>query len=201
MFVVGLTGGIGCGKSRVADVLAQRGAVIVDADVVARQVMAPRGSAYAPVAHRFPETVGTDGVVDRRALAATVFADASARADLEALTHPAIRATMAAEILARAADGVVVAVIPLLVESGQPPVRLAAVIVVDCPPELALTRLEQRGLTTAEAQARMAAQSDRATRLAAADWVIDNSGSLDQLTSEVDRCWEWLERSRLGSHI
>lgn len=202
MFVVGLTGGIGAGKSCVADLLAQRGAVIVDADVVARRVMAPGGSAYAPVAQRFDETVGTDGIIDRRALAATVFADPTARAELEALTHPAIRAAMAGEILQCATSGeIVVAVIPLLVESGQTPVPLAAAIVVDCPPDVALTRLERRGLTTVDALARMAAQVDRPARLAAADWVIDNSGPLDQLRGEVDRCWQWLERSRLGSHI
>lgn len=201
MFVVGLTGGIGTGKSCAADLLAQRGAVIVDADVVARQVMAPGGSAYTLVADRFAETVGDDGVIDRRALAAKVFADPTVRAELESLTHPAIRAAMKAGILGHATDQVVVAVIPLLVESNHPPVPLEAVIVVDCPPEVALTRLERRGLTTTEARARMAAQVDRPTRLAAADWVLDNSGTVDQLAGEVDQCWEWLERSRLGSHI
>lgn len=194
MFVVGLTGGIGSGKSTVAELLEQRGAVIVDADVAARTVMATRGAVYAQVVRRFPEVVQPDGAVDRRALAAVVFADPAARTELEGLTHPAIRAAMAAEVAGHAAtDAIVLMVIPLLVESGQPPAPLQATVVVDCPPEVAMVRLVARGLTEQQAQARMAAQAPRERRLAAADFVIDNSGTPDQLADEVARCWWWLD--------
>lgn len=173
--------------------LAERGAAVVDADVVARTVMAPGGAAHAAVAGRFPQAVGPAGVIDRAALAAIVFSDAAARADLEALTHPVIRDEMAAEIAAVTATvGVIVVVVPLLVEAPAPRPVLHAVVVVDCPPEVALGRLVGRGMSAVDARARMATQATREARLARADHVVDNGGELERLPAEVDRCWAWM---------
>ncbi|MGH9164455.1 MAG: dephospho-CoA kinase [Acidimicrobiales bacterium] len=193
MLLVGLTGGIGSGKSTVATLLAARGAVISDADVAARVVMAPGGAAYDGVAARFPAVVTPDGGVDRAALAAVVFADPAARADLEALVHPAIRAVMAAEVADQeGTDHVVVVVVPLLVETGGPWPGSAATIVVDCPPDVAARRLVAKGMTPLQVAGRMAAQADRRSRLALADHVVDNGGDLVRLAAGVEQCWAWL---------
>ena len=186
MLVVGLTGGIGSGKSTVSALLAERGAVIVDADAIHRENMAPGGRVHDAVLARF-------GTVDRPTLASIVFTDPSALADLNALTHPAVGEVIAERLAAAAAtDDIVVLDIPLLVEtrSAYP---LAGVVVVDVPEEVAVRRLvEQRGMAEADARARIAAQASREERLAAADFVIDNSGSLEELGEEVDRCWQWM---------
>lgn len=189
MLVVGLTGGIGSGKSTVAALLAERGAVIVDADAIHRQNMAPGGRVHDAVLARF-------GTIDRPSLAAIVFNDPEALADLNALTHPAVAAGIVERLAAEAAtDHVVVLDVPLLVESINA-YPVAGLIVVDAPPEVALQRLvEQRGMSEADARSRMAAQATREQRLAAADFVIDNRGSLDDLRREIDRCWAWI-RSR-----
>lgn len=201
MLAVGLTGGIGSGKSTVAAFMAARGAVTVDADQLAHQVMAPGGEAYAGVVERFgPEILGSDRSVDRAALAGVVFADPSALADLNALTHPAVGRAMAARVAAEAAsDHVVVLEVPLLVEAGKGDrawaglCTLAAVIVVDTPDEVAVGRLvSRRGMGEADARARLAAQVSREERRARADLVIDNSGSLAELGAEVERAWAWL---------
>ena len=178
--------------------LAGRGAVVVDADVEARRAQAPGGAAHRAVVERFPSVVGPGGAIDRAALAAVVFADPAARADLEALTHPAVRAQMADLVAAAAGAEVVVAVIPLLVEAPGPRPALHAVAVVDCPPEVALARLAARGMDPADARARMAAQAGRRQRLAAADHVVDNGGDLDRLAAEVDGCWAWI-RGRVAA--
>jgi dephospho-CoA kinase len=209
MLVVGLTGGIGSGKSTVSALLEERGAIIVDADRIAREVVAPGGPAYQPVVDRFgPSVVSADGAIDRPALAAVVFADPSARADLEAITHPVVGATMAERLTAQTGtDNVVVLDVPLLVEAGRRrsggedpggkrnlPHGVAAVVVVDTPPEVAVERLvRDRGMKAAEVEARMAAQATREERLALADVVIDNSGAPDDLGREVDRAWAWIE--------
>lgn len=197
MLVVGLTGGIGSGKSAVSAMLAARGAVIIDADVLARQVVEPGGPAYQGVADRFgPSVVRADGTLDRPALAAIVFSDAGALAELNALTHPPVKALIA-ERLAEQSSGeaVVVLVIPLLAESGRYPV--AGVMVVDCPEDVAVRRLvEHRGMTEDAARRRVAAQASRADRLAIADHIITNDGSVDDLAIEVDRAWEWIEGLR-----
>ena len=187
MLVVGLTGGIGSGKSTVSALLAERGAVVVDADAIHRENMAPGGRVHDAVLARF-------GTVDRPALAAIVFNDADALADLNALTHPAVGAVIAERVAAEAAtDHVVVLDVPLLIESINA-YPLAGLIVVDAPPDVAVQRLvEQRGMNEADARARMAAQASREQRLAAADFVVDNSGTLDDLRREVDRCWAWIE--------
>lgn len=186
MTVVGLTGGIGSGKSTVSAMLAERGAVIVDADVIHRENMAPGGRVHDAVLARF-------GTVDRPALASIVFKDPVALADLNALTHPAVAVVIAERLAAEAdTDGVVVLDIPLLVESKSA-YPVAGVVVVDAPPEVAVRRLvEQRGMDESDARARIAAQASREARLAAADFVIENDGSLEELREEVDRCWQWI---------
>jgi dephospho-CoA kinase len=174
--------------------LAGRGAVVVDADLLARQVVEPGSAGYQAVLDRFgPAVAAPDGGLDRRALADLVFADPSALADLNAIVHPAVRAAIAGRLAElRDGDGVVVLDIPLLVESGRS-YGAAAVLVVDCPEDVAVRRLvEQRGMDEADARRRMAAQVPRTERLAAADLVIDNSGSREQLEAEVERVWTFL---------
>ena len=205
MLVVGLTGGIGSGKSTVAALLAERGAATVDADALARAAVEPDGPAYPAVVERFgPGVVGEGGRLDRAALAAVVFADPAARRDLEAIVHPAVRAGVASRVAALAASGgagrVVVVEIPLLVESPASRAGLASVIVVDCPEDVAVARLvAQRGMPEADARARVAAQTSREERLALAGFVVDNSGTIEDLRAGVDRCWAWLEGLRAGS--
>ncbi len=197
MLVVGLTGGIGSGKSTVSAMLAGRGAVVVDADAISRQVVEPGAPAYRAVVERFgPDVVRADGTLHRGRLADIVFADDGARADLNAIVHPAVRASMAERVAAAAgAPGrPVVLVIPLLVESDTDGLPLDGVVVVDCPVDVALDRLvRQRGMDEDDARARVAAQADREERLGRADFVIDNSGSRQQLHREVERCWRWIE--------
>lgn len=198
MVVVGLTGGIGSGKSTVARMLAERGAVVVDADAVAREVMAPGGPAHAAVVQRFgPAVVAADGTVDRAALAGLVFGDDEAREDLNRIVHPAVAEVMLARVAAAGSadpDALVVLDVPLLVEVGRDRYPVAAVIVVDAPVELAVARLvSDRGFTHADASARAGAQATREERRAIADLILDNSSDLDHLRSEVDRAWAWLQ--------
>jgi dephospho-CoA kinase len=191
--VVGLTGGIGAGKSTVSARLAAKGAVVVDADAVVKELQARGTPVFDAIVERFgPEVVGPDGELDRPALAAVVFGDPEALADLNALVHPAV----GAEILRRVAehqgsDRVVVLDVPLLVESGR--YQAAGVIVVDAPVEVAIERLvRDRGMTEEEARARMARQVSREDRLAKADFVIDNAGPPEALDEAVDRAWAWI---------
>jgi dephospho-CoA kinase len=197
VLAVGLTGGIGSGKSTVSSLLASRyGAVVLDADVIVREVQAPGGRAYAGIVERFgPSVVSADGSLDRAALAALVFADASALADLGRLTHPFVGQVMAARLADLAStDAVVVLDIPLLAERGRDAYPVAGVIVVDCPTEVAVSRLvEGRGFSEADARARVAAQISREKRRAIADVVIDNSGPLEDLAPQVDTAWSWIE--------
>lgn len=199
MLAVGLTGGIGAGKSAVADLLVRKGAVLIDADVVAREVVAPGGPAYQPLLERFgPGILADDGTVDRPALAAAAFGDPGALADLNAITHPAIGLRMIERRNALAGgDDVVVLGIPLLSAAHRGTVGLDVVVVVDCPVAVALERLVgQRGMDRADAEARIAAQVSRTDRLAEADFVVDNSSSMAHLGAEVDRLWSWLEERR-----
>ncbi|MCW3157172.1 dephospho-CoA kinase [Micropruina sonneratiae] len=198
MLLVGLTGGIASGKTAVADRLAARGAVIVDADLLAREVVAVGTPGLAAVAERFGPTVltvprdGAPAELDRAALGAIVFADPDARRDLEAIVHPLVRARAAELTRAAPADAVVVQVIPLLVETGQAGV-FDLVVVVDVDPGVQLSRLiERNGLTPEQAMARIEAQASRAQRLAVADRVVDNSGSIADLDAAVDALWRWL---------
>ncbi|MCE1173421.1 MAG: dephospho-CoA kinase [Propionibacteriales bacterium] len=187
---IGLTGGIASGKSAVAERLAELGAVIIDSDVLAREVVQPGTSGLAAVVDRFGAGVlAADGSLDRPALGAIVFADPQARASLEAIIHPAVRAR-AAELSATAPAGaVVVQVIPLLVEAGLAD-GFDQVVVVDVDPDLQLERLQRRnGYSREEAAARVAAQAPRDVRLAQADVVIENNGTLPELYAQVDRFW------------
>ncbi|MEE9965669.1 MAG: dephospho-CoA kinase [Propionicimonas sp.] len=193
---IGLTGGIASGKSTVADRLAERGAVIIDSDLLAREAVAPGSAGLRAVIARFGEQVlAADGSLNRAALGSIIFDDPQARRDLEAIIHPAVRAR-AAELTAAAAPGsVVVQVIPLLVETGQSD-AFDQVWVVDVDPAVQRARLQERdGLSPAEAQARMQAQASRAQRLAVADVVLANDGSADQLRQQVDQEWEKLRGS------
>ena len=195
MLAVGLTGGIGSGKSAVAELLVARGAVLIDADQVAREVVAPGGAAYQALIDRFGAgIVAPDGAIDRPALAAVAFADDATRADLNAITHPAIGVAM---IKARDAledtDDIVVLAIPLLTAQHRDTVKLRLVVVVDCPTDIALERLlTQRGMDRADAEARIAAQISREERIKEADYVLDNSGDRTELEAEVSTLWEWL---------
>lgn len=190
---VGLTGGIGAGKSVVARRLAALGAHVVDHDVLARQVVAAGTPGLAQVADVFgPSVLTPDGALDRSALAALVFSDAGARERLNATIHPLVR-DAAAQEQRTAVDGgarVVVHDIPLLVETGQAG-HMDVLVVVDAPAELRVRRLvEERGMTPEQAWARLAAQADDEERREVADVVLDGSGSVAGLEAQVDRLWE-----------
>jgi dephospho-CoA kinase len=188
--LVGLTGGIASGKSTVAELLAAHGAVVIDADLLAREVVEPGSPGLAAVAERFGQGVlHADGSLDRPALGRLVFADADARRDLEHIIHPAVRAR-AAELAASAPAGsVVVQMIPLLVETGQQD-AFDLVVVVDVDPSVQLARVRVRdGLSEAEALARIGAQTSREARLVAADVVLTNDGDLEDLRTQVDALW------------
>jgi dephospho-CoA kinase len=189
MVRVGLTGGIASGKSIVAAELAARGAIIIDADVLAREVVEPGTPALAAIIDGFGVQILKDGQLDRARLAEIVFADPIARRDLERIVHPAVRAR-AAE-LERAAGGaaVVVHVIPLLVETGQHE-DFDLVVTVDADFETQIKRLMARNrLSRAEAESRIAAQASREDRTRAADVVVDNTGNMTQLTEQIDALW------------
>jgi dephospho-CoA kinase len=186
---VGLTGGIASGKSMVAAELAARGAVIIDADVLAREVVESGTPGLAAILDRFGMQVLKDGRLDRARLAEIVFADPIARRDLEQIVHPAVRAR-AAELERAAGDAaVVVHVIPLLVETGQHE-DFDLVVTVDADHETQIQRLMARnGFTRTEAESRIAAQASREDRTFAADVVVDNTGDMAQLTAQIDALW------------
>jgi dephospho-CoA kinase len=186
---VGLTGGIGAGKSEVARRLVAHGAVLIDADVLAREVVAPGTEGLAEVIAEFGDVLTPAGELDRPAVGRLVFGDQVARRKLESIIHPRVRAR-AAEIEAEAPAGsVVVHDIPLLVETGQAD-RFDRVLVVDVPPKIQLERLVgERGMSAEEARSRIASQASRDERLAAADLVVDNSGSLADLDRRIDEVW------------
>jgi dephospho-CoA kinase len=199
MLRVGLTGGIGSGKSAVAERLAALGAVVLDGDKAARAVVEPGTPGLARIAEAFgPDVLRADGTLDRAKLAALVFSDEAARRTLNAITHPLIHEHIAAAERAAVAAGgpgaVIVHDIPLLAE-GQRSSDFDVVIVVDVPAELQVARLAGRGLPADQARARMAAQATRDQRLAVADIVIDNSGTLEDLDRRVAGVWADL-RSR-----
>jgi dephospho-CoA kinase len=191
---IGLTGGIGSGKSTVARLLAERGAVIIDADRIAREVVEPGSPGLAAVAEAFGDGVLTPaGALDRPALAAIVFSDRQARARLDGIVHPLVRARSAELAAAVPPDAVLVNDVPLLVESGQAG-SYDLVLVVEADPETRVARLVERGLTAEDARARIAAQATDDQRRAVADVVLDNSGSLEALAAQVDSFW--MERVR-----
>ena len=190
--VVGLTGGIGSGKSAVADLLVAHGAALVDADVVARQVVVPGGPAFAPLVERFGEGIlDGDGTIDRQRLADLAFADKESVAALNEITHPAIGIAMIEQVShAAETSEIVLVAVPLLTELHRETLGLGAVVVVDCPTELAIERLVRfRSFPEQDARARVAAQMSREERVKMADFVIENTGDLPSLSAQVDDLW------------
>ncbi|MGW1838019.1 dephospho-CoA kinase [Streptomyces sp. NPDC002067] len=191
MVKVGLTGGIGAGKSEVSRLLASYGAVIVDADKIAREVVAPGTPGLAAVVAEFGDDVLTeDGALDRPKLGGIVFSDPAKLQALNAIVHPLVGARSAQLEAAAGPDAVVIHDVPLLTENGLAPLY-DLVVVVDAAPETQLDRLVRlRGMSEDEAKARMSAQASREQRLAVADLVIDNDGPLEALEPQVREVWE-----------
>ena len=193
MLEIGLTGGIGSGKSTVAAMLVDRGASLLDADAIVRDLQAPGTPVFTDMIERWGNRIlDDDGGLDRQAVADIVFADADELAALNGIVHPAVgdEMTRRREALADT-DATVILDIPLLVESGHQ--GLAGVIVVDVDPEVAVARLVAgRGFTPDDARSRIERQASREERLGRADLVVDNGGSLEDLTREVDRAWSWI---------
>ncbi|QJD99202.1 dephospho-CoA kinase [Massilia forsythiae] len=187
-FAVGLTGGIGCGKTTVADLFAARGASVVDTDLIAHSLTAPQGAAMPALVEAFgPGYATPDGALDRARMRKLVFDDPDARARLEAILHPRIRAATAAAALA-ATGPYVLFVVPLLIESGSWRERVARVLAIDCPEEVQVRRVMARnGLPEAQVRAIMAAQVTRARRLQEADDVIVNDAGTEALLPQVER--------------
>lgn len=194
MILLGLTGGIGSGKSTVSALLAARGAVIIDADAITRELQAPGAPLLAELAAKFGGSIiAVDGSLDRPALAAIAFSDPEALKALNAIVHPAVAAEMDRRLTEqRNTDNVVVLDIPLLAEN--PRKGLSGIVVVDVPVETAVSRLvDQRGMTAEDAHARIAKQASREQRAAIADRIIDNSGTLAELERSVDEVWAWAQ--------
>lgn len=197
VLVIGLTGGIGSGKSTVSAGLAARGAVVVDADAVVRELQQPGQPVLAAMVERFGAGIlRPDGTLDRQSVADVVFRDPEALADLNAIVHPAVGAEIDRRMTAEApTDHVVVLDVPLLVESAA--YETAGTVVVDTDPDVAVGRLvRHRGFTEEDARARMARQATREERLAAADFVITNDGTPEDLEPQLDACWAWIEGLR-----
>jgi dephospho-CoA kinase len=191
---IGLTGGIGSGKSTVSALLADRGAVVIDADAITRDLQRPGTPVFEAMVERFgPGIVAADGTLDRQAVADIVFADAEALADLGRIVHPAVSAEIARRLGEEAAtDHLVVLDVPLLVESGRD--DMAGLVVVDVDPEVAVERLvAHRGMREDDVRARMARQATREDRLAKADIVLDNSGTVDELAAQIEARWPEIE--------
>lgn len=196
MLLLGLTGGIGSGKSTVSALLADKGAVIIDADAITRQLQQPGQPVFDEIVARFGAgVVAADGNLDRAGLATIVFADEQAKKDLEHIVHPAVGAEMLKKMQDEAdTDHVVVYDVPLLVEAARRAMSFAGVIVVDIDPDIAVRRVvEQRGMDERDVRARIANQASRAERIAVADKVIDNSGTRDDLRRQVDEVWAWIQ--------
>ena len=200
MLSLGLTGGIGSGKSTVSALLEERGAVVVDADRIVRALQEPGEPVFDAMVEAFGESiVGADGSLDRQAVADIVFGDDDALKTLNGIVHPAVGAAIAERLVELAeTDEVVILDIPLLVESGRD--DMAAVIVVDVEPDLAVERLvEHRGFSEEDARSRMARQVSREDRLAKADVVLDNSGTLEHLEAQVDALWERIDAGEFAA--
>ena len=193
MILVGLTGGIGSGKSTVSGLLQARGAVIIDADAIVREVQQPGSPVLAELAQKFgSDVLAEDGSLDRQAVANIVFTDPDALKSLNAIVHPAVGREMNQRMIAqRASNNVVILDIPLLTEN--PREGLQGRIVVDIPVELQIQRLTSfRGFDEADALARISRQATRQERLDQADFVVDNSGGLEDLIPQIDLLWRWL---------
>ncbi|MGZ4139135.1 MAG: dephospho-CoA kinase [Actinomycetota bacterium] len=201
MLLVGLTGGIGAGKSTVARLLADRGAVIIDADLIVRELQRPGTEVFRAIVERFgKQVVAADGSLDRPKLADIAFRDEDARSALNAIVHPAVYAVMAERITAiEDENAVVVLDIPLLAEAGGRE-GMDVVIVVDADQDLRVTRVvDERGLDAGQVRARMAAQASSEQRAALADVVIRNDGDMEALRAQVDALWVMLSERRGGA--
>lgn len=195
MRLIALTGGIGSGKSSVSERLAARGAVVIDSDVLVRELQQPGRPVFEAMVSRWGERiVAADGTLDRAAVAAIVFGDKAELEAINAMVHPAVKIETRARVEAHAGtDQVVVLDIPLLVETGNRH-GASAVIVVDCPTDVAVGRLMTfRGFSREDAEARIGAQASREARLELADLIVDNGNGLAHLDAEVERCWAWVE--------
>ncbi|MGW4038633.1 dephospho-CoA kinase [Streptomyces sp. NPDC004778] len=195
MLKVGLTGGIGAGKSEVSRLLVSYGAVLIDSDLIAREVVEPGTPGLAAVVEEFgPDVLTAEGTLDRPALGALVFADDGRRAALNAIVHPLVGARAAERERAAPEDAVVVHDVPLLTENGLAPFY-DLVVVVDASTETQLDRLVRlRGMTESDARARMAAQATREERRAVADLIVDNDGPREALETRVREVWDELVR-------
>ena len=194
MILVGLTGGIGSGKSTISSLLEGKGAIIIDADAIVREVQLPGSAVLAELAAKFgPGVLAADGSLDRQAVANIVFTDPDALKALNAIVHPAVGKEMNRRMIEqRTTDHVVILDIPLLTEN--PREGLQGKIVVDVPVEVQVERLVQYlGFDEADARARISRQATREQRLATADFVVDNSGDLAALQPQIEKLWQWLK--------
>ena len=189
MLVVGLTGGIGAGKSTVAELFARLGALVIDADQLARMAIERGSDGFADVMLRFGEEVIVNGDIDRKKLAEIVFSDEQARKDLEAIVHPRVQALFAEAVADLDHDDILIYEIPLLVETGAAE-KFDHVITVESEIELRKERLLKKGLYISQIEKRMAAQATQASREAIADYVIRNDGDEDSLLRQVENLWE-----------
>ena len=202
MIVVGLTGGIGSGKSTVAQLLGRRGAVIIDADTIVHELQQPGAPLLDQLAERFGrEIITAGGALDRAKLAGLVFGDEQAVNDINAIVHPAVRSEIARRVAANAGtDNVVVLDIPLITERDT--YAMAALVVVDVPTEVAVQRIvAERTITEDQVRSRIAAQLPRERRVAMADRVIDNSGDREALERQVDDVWAWIAHAATAADL
>ena len=199
MLLLGLTGGIGSGKSTVSAELARRGAIVIDADLVVRELQSPGGAVLAAMVELFGEGIlAEDGTLNRQAVADIVFNDAEQLKALNAIVHPKVGEEIDGRIEAqRASDNVVVLDVPLLVESKA--YETEGIIVVDTDPELAVQRLvEFRGFNADDARARMKLQATREERRAVAAFIVPNDGTQEELMTKIDECWNWIQSKRIA---
>lgn len=199
LVVAGLGGGIGSGKSVVSQALGDRGAIIVDADKIAREVCLRGSPAFHAIVDRFgQEVVSGSRELDREKLAALVFGDKEALRDLNAITHPEVgKVLIERRVALDGTGGIGIFDVPLLQPYHRELLRLDKIVIVDCPPEIAISRVvESRRMTSEDVRSRIAAQMDRDKRLVMADFVVDNSGSFVQLDHEIEKLWAWLSSFR-----
>jgi len=198
MLLLGLTGGIGSGKSTVSAELARRGAIVIDADLVVRELQSPGGAVLAAMVELFGGGIlAEDGTLNRQAVADIVFNDSEQLKALNAIVHPKVGEEIDGRIEAqRASDNVVVLDVPLLVESKA--YETEGIIVVDTDPELAVQRLvEFRGFNADDARARMKLQATREERRAVAAFIVPNDGTQEELMTKIDECWNWIQSKRI----
>ena len=191
MRVIGLTGGIGCGKSLAAQYFAELGALVIDADQLARAAIERGSEGFDEVVSFFGDSILNNGEIDRRALGELIFKDAEAKKKLESIVHPFVRREFEEAVASLKGDEVLVYEIPLLVETGAQD-RFDVVVTVESTIENRITRLRERGMRISEIEGRIAAQATREQRIEVADFLIDNDGSEDQLLRQVENIWDSL---------